>query len=342
MNTGLIGLLTAKKILLKQELEAVLERGADARSLRELERALQSIDALEKLNSAPPQTPWIVPVFVLAISISVIGLAATIHINQPQMQVDVRTRSFALTVARKGSGLVSDKHIRVRSVYVVGDGNAEKVLARANSISAIKFLPGAAAILEQAKDCLNVQLLPPTIAAAGVVITAVMGTASMGTLPSVEKVTLQGGTHFSICGEFEPDFFLVGAVEKLELSRTLTREVIDGKIHIASIQSGTLRIPVVSKSIELKDTDQLFLTDIAKGWVFVKLVPEMRVSFAGDVGMARSVDLVKDRPGDGAGLVPTLLEWATKSSFIAGMFGILTGLIGMIWSSIKYFGYRSP
>lgn len=340
MSATLLRLLRKERSRIVSDLENSLAAHASFEIIRESESALLTVEKLIAFNSASRYPVWLAPVFVVGIAVAAIGLAAVTRIQSPRMVLDALATTITLSISREGLGLINEQEIPVDSILITGDALAQRALAGATRISRLKFAPGSAVIVSQEGQCFNLRILGQASSVAGIRITAVLGEIKEGRLPTVGSATLHPGSAIRVCSKPGISNTLVGGVERIDLSRLHETAEIDGKIRTASIKKGSLQIPVIGKQINLSDNDQILLENIADGWLHIGIGPDIRIAMTGRVGTARNAGLVKARPDEGVLLAPTILDWVTNSS-VTGFVGVLTGLIGMIWSAAKYFGYRS-
>lgn len=341
MSTELLRLLALRRAQLVSELENSLLSQATAESIHECERTLLSLDKLAAMNPVSRYPKWLGPVFVLGIAVTAVGAASLVALRSPRMVLDAYASTATLSVPGGRFGLVNEHDIPVDSIQVTGDSGAHAALAGTTRISKLEFAPGSTVSVSQEGECFSVQMLGPKSSATGIGITAVLGEVKEGRLPGVGNTTLHAGATLKVCSKLNNRHSIIGRVARVDLSRLHHAAEVDKAIRTASIKKGSLYIPVINKKIDLTDGDQLLLKDISDGWVHINFRPEMRIALTGDIGLALNAGLVKARPDEGTLIAPTLLDWARDSS-VTGLVGMLTGLIGMIWSVAKYFGYRSP
>lgn len=341
MSAELLRLLALRRAQLVSQLEDSLLSQAPPEIIHESERTILSLDKLAEMNSVSTYPRWLGPVFVLGIAATAIGAASLIEIRSPRMVLDVYASTATLSVPGGDFGLVNEHDIPVDSLQITGDSNAHAALAGTTRISKLEFAPGTTVAVLQEGECFTVQMLGPGSSAAGIGITAVLGEVKEGRLPGVGSTRLHAGATLEVCSKLNNGHGIIGRVGRVDLSRLHHAAKVDGIIRTASIKKGSLQIPVVNRKIDLTDSDQLLLKDISEGWVHIDFRPEMRIALTGEIGAALHAGLVKARPDEGILIAPTLLDWARDSS-VTGFMGVLTGLIGMIWSAARYFGYRSP
>lgn len=150
--------LTQKVEEAETALEANLVRGASATDLRSHDRMLQTLDRL--LERFPPseRPSWMLPLFVGAVAVSLLGLAALIRLPRPLVTVDTRISSIGVTAAADGDGLNSDAAFAVKSLEVAGDAKAQAIAKPAISISSFRLTPGTSAVMQQRASCVYVEL----------------------------------------------------------------------------------------------------------------------------------------------------------------------------------------
>lgn len=327
-------------------LEASWAQGATDAELARLDALLQSLDRL--LRRFPPRRnpPWLLPLSVAVIAVSLIGIAASVRLSGPALTVDARLSALAITAASQGTGLSSDEVVPVRSLEVAGDAMAQAIASQALSVSSVRVTAGTTALLEQRASCLEVRIPAeqgPVQAVAGLGLDLVVLHApkAQGQLPTPAEIRVSPGKTLTICGDFPGNYALAGRVGRIELFRRQPGAAQQGfeDLRTPSIVSGKLRLPAVGRVSDLQDTDMVLLDRIEGGWAFVFPATAMRLVFSGTVDRPLGVT-----PAAGTGSVslqPTLLEWLTKSPLVTAAFGLVTGLVGMLWGFAKYLGLSS-
>lgn len=338
--------LTQKVEEAETALEANLVRGASATDLRSHDRMLQTLDRL--LERFPPseRPSWMLPLFVGAVAVSLLGLAALIRLPRPLVTVDTRISSIGVTAAADGDGLNSDAAFAVKSLEVAGDAKAQAIAKPAISISSFRLTPGTSAVMQQRASCVYVELPVAQVPAQprmalGLDLVVLHAAGDGAELPVPSQLRAKPGTTVTICGDFPANYALAGSVEKDDLYRSQPGDALRGFVNLRtpSIISGKLRLPNVNRSSDLHDTDMLSLSGVTQGWAFVFPAAPMRVVFSGTV--ARPTSLSPSPEGGTDSLEPTALEWFTKSPFSTAVFGLVTGFVGMLWALGKYFGFTS-
>lgn len=327
----------------ESSLEAALSRGEPNIDLAKHDEALQSLDRLLLRFPTKKTPPWLLPLSVALVAMSLLGIAATVRLPGRLVTLDARVSAVAITAADDAPGLSSNDAILVKSLEVAGDAKAQVVAAAAVSISWLKITPGTTALLEQRGSCFAVHI---PIARDGAKSALELGmdlvvthpAKAQGQLPTPAELRVRPGTSVTICGDLPANYSIAGSVRRIELYRRQPSDAQRGfaDMRTPSIVSGKLRLPSVNRATDLQDTDMISFDGVARGWAFVFPAPAMRMVFSGKVERPASVSPTSE--GGSTSLEPTLLEWLTKSPLVTSAFGLITGLVGMLWGLAKYFG----
>jgi hypothetical protein len=107
----------------------------------------------------------------------------------------------------------------------------------------------------------------------------------------------------------------------------------------SSILTGSLQIVDSGQQRELRHSDRVSLAEVDKGYAFVFPGDPLRIEFSGTVGKAEFVGISPKQ--DRENIAPTVLDVIAGEPRITWLFGIITGLVGTIWSGLRYFGLPS-
>ena len=330
----------------EDELEARITKRPTNIELARLDRSLLVLDRLLQRFPAKASPPWLMPLSVAVVAVSLLGVAAAIRVPRPLITLDVRLSALEVTAHPQGTGLSSDIPMSVRSLEVAGDGQAEAIARSVTSISSLRLMPGTEAFVEQHGSCFEVQIPidqrtdNPGLER-GLDLLVLSPSQTPGTLPTPSQLRARPGTTVTICGDFPVNYAFAGSIERARLYRRQPGDAIRGFVDLRtpSILSGKLRLPDVDRVSDIQDTDMLSLEAVSRGWMFLFPAPTMRVVFSGTVDRPQ---LVSPSPeGASTNLEPTLLEWLTKSKLSTALFGLITGFVGMLWSLAKYLGFSS-
>jgi len=325
-------------------LEASLNQGSTAADLNRHDRTLQTLDRLIKRFPAREAPSWHLPLFVAAVALSLLGIAALVKLRGPLVTVDARLSTLVVSAAADGAGLSSDAAIPLKSLEVAGDAQAKAITDPATSISSLKLAAGTIVVLEQRASCFEIQIpIAQRASKAGMTLgldLLVLHPAKVpGQLPTPVELRAKPGTTVTICGDLPSNYALSGSVDSITLYRRQPGDPVRGfaDMRTPSIVSGKLRLPHVNRVSDLQDTDMLSLDGIVRGWIFVFPAPAMRVVFSGNVNRLVSVSPTPEGGSDS--LEPSLLEWFTKSPLATAVFGLVTGSVGLLWAIGRYFGF---
>jgi hypothetical protein len=342
----------ARKLLKQQvadveaALDVSLKVGATSIELMRHDRLLRTLDRLLLHFPKKEVAPWLLPLSVAVIAISLVGFAAAVRLPSQLVTVDARLAGFSVTVAADGSGLQSDTAVQVESLEIAGDPKAQAIAASAVSISAFRLTAGTTVLLEQRASCLEVELpadqgAPKIRQDLGLNLVVLHPPRAEGQLPTPMDLHVSPGATVTICSQFPANYALAGSVTRIDMYRRQPGDALQGFLDIRtpSIVSGKVRLPQVNRTSDLQDTDMLSFSGVTRGWAVIFPAHQMRIVFSGKVD--RAVSLSSTPEGGATSLEPTLLEWLTKSAFVTAVFGLVTGFVGMLWALAKYFGFSS-
>lgn len=323
-------------------LQDSLTHGASATDIERHDKSLQALDRLLHRFPKKKSPPWLLPLSVAVVAVSLVGLAAGIRIPRPFIVADARVFALTITAAADGTGLSSDVSVPVNSIEVVGGSKQDSITGPSVSISAFKLKPGTTALFEQLDSCLEIQIpvteSSPEHTAQGIELIVLHPPKEKGQLPTPATWHASPGATITICGNLPKNYAISGGVQRVDLYRHQPGEVLRGFVdmYFPSIISGNLRLPNFNRSLDLQDTDMVSLDGIRDGWSFIFLTPPMRVVVTGAVD--HPAKLSPTPRGGATSLEPTLLEWITKSPLITSVFGLVSGLVGVLWALGRYFG----
>lgn len=327
----------------ERALEASLANGATGGDLVERDESLQILDRLLQRYPEKKTPPWVLPLSVAVAGVSLLGIAAGTHLPAPLVVVDARVTALTVTAAASGTGVSSNAEISVKSLEVAGDTKAQAIAARAVSISTLKLAPGTTALIEQHASCFEVQI-PAWQGAAkkevipGLDLIVIHPPKISGQLPTPAELHVPPGATVTICGDLPAYYSLSGNVGRVDLYRRQPGDALRGYVELRtpSIVSGKLRLPHVSRTSDLQDTEMISLDGVTRGWAFIFPRPAIRLVFSGKVDRPVSVSPTPD--GESTRLEPSLLEWVAKSPLTTAVFGLVTGIVGILWGLARYFG----
>ncbi|SHM72843.1 hypothetical protein [Rhizobacter sp. OV335] len=325
-------------------LETSLTQESTTADLSRHDKTLRMLDRLIGRFPASEAPSWQLPLLVAAVALSLLGVAEIVKLRGPLVTVDARLSTLVVSAAADGAGMSSDAEIPLKSLEVAGDAQAKAITDPATSISSLRVAAGTTVVLEQRASCFEIQIpiaqrAPKASVELGLDLLILHPAKAPGQLPRPMELRAKPGTTVTICGDFPPNYALSGSVESIDLYRRQPGDPARGfaDMRTPSIVSGKLRMPQVNRATDLQDTEMLSLDSVARGWIFVFPAPVMRVVFSGNVNRLISVSPTPE--GGSASLEPSLLEWFTKSPLATAVFGLVTGLVGLLWALGRYFGF---
>jgi hypothetical protein len=244
--------------------------------------------------------------------------------------------AFTLQAATDKPGLLNATTIDLTQIEIVGQDVTVGRLKEANAISSLEVLPGTRASFGMDGNCIIAKVPitgTPSNQTKGINLTLMYRRGQ-----SAQEVLVGPGSTLRFCAAGYKDYMLLGKVSSVDVSRVHLSDTRTAQtLRTSSLIRGTLSLPDVNRTIDLKTTDRVSLKDVRDGWLIVIPGQHLRVGFTGRVGDARSVGLAADETG--VLLSPTLIEWITRYSLFTSVFAFFTAFVGMIWSAIRYFGW---
>lgn len=342
MNRHLLESLARRRQTAEADLTRVLESDGSPEELQKCEQELSRLKNLKEYVENKPRPNWLLQLSVVIVALSFILLTSAIPLPRPEFFLDASINAVTLRSAEDGGGLSTSEAIKVKTMEIGGNAAPPDITKQVTSVSSITITPGSSVTFEQEEGCLLISMNGRKSGKApandGLTITYLQKDAS-SSLPVPNSITLPAGTALTLCSDFTSRLSFVGKVSAVEISRMHFSDIYEGTmLRTSSILKGELQLPQVSKTIPLRDSDILSLSEIKNGWAALVLAPQMRVVFSGQANNAHSLALRQGNE-NGEDLSPTLLQWLTKSTFSTAIFGLTTGLIGMIWTALRYFGF---
>jgi hypothetical protein len=142
------------------------------------------------------------------------------------------------------------------------------------------------------------------------------------------------GGQVAFCAKDSTNILLSGSVGTLSMMSIARYGT--PNITLSSIHKGSLTISDSGRTLPLDAQSRVALSDISGGWMNLYPGKDLHLVFA---GRAKSVIRkgVADTSRDD--LRPTLVDWASGSPKLTAIIAAISGLIGLIWSVGRYFGF---
>jgi hypothetical protein len=288
-------------------------------------------------DEATKRPRWLVPAAFAMLALILVGIASAIRLRTAHVDIDANVESLELSIGGSEQELINRPHdIRVRMLDVVRAGPTP---APAAFLSSLRALPNARlAVSAEGTGCVRITAIQRAGSRRPALIALAGGPEDAAGLSEPAEVTIAPGEEIRFCVASNEALQLVAEPVRLDLSRTRSEAAPSG-LRLATIVAGTLRQGQTDNVLQLRPFDLIHLDRIQQGTLIITAEQHLHLIFSGAALKAETILPNASRRGD---LRPTLLEYLVHSPAIQSIFGIITGLVGMLWGAWRYFsGSRS-
>lgn len=315
----------------RAELVNSIAAAADAKSpgaLAKLEAELQAIDAL-RTRLRPARPAWLAPLAVGTSAVLIVALASLIHRRPAAIELDANVTGVAFQIGPEEIAAPQlAEGFEVVNFELVNAAPAAARAPTAGFIRSMTILPGSR--IELRSD--DGRCLQLTARGDGGGPGVRLITAASRSLDEPDREWWVGaGTQLAFCVAGPARLVLTAPPRMLEFSRLQNSG--PPEVRASAMVSGSLRFNDTGRVRALGRLDWLRLGDIRGGSLAVSLERQLRVTFAGGVGDPRALQAGR---ANGLDLTPTVLDIAANSPTVQSLFGLLTGLAGMLWAASRY------
>lgn len=301
----------------------------DSDALAKLEAKLRAIDALEA-RLKPARPIWLAPAIVGTISLLIVATASLVRTRPAVLELDASVTQFELTIgAGDGEVELTSGGFDVTAFELAG---AQGDLPAVGNIASMRLLPASRLELSAENGrCIRATAQSEAAAPALRLITFRQSGADAA-LEMPDDIPVGNGMELRFCLVDSARFRLAASPQALEISKLEASG--PPEVRSSTIVAGAIRFNQTGGRRPLDRLDRLRFADIRDGSLIVSLERAFQLTFAGEVGRPLSLQAGRGRQLD---LTPSLLDVAANSADIQSLFGILTGLAGMLWAASRYF-----
>lgn len=328
MTGPLPHLIAQRRALLDKRQEEALRNGVGLEDLEALEREYAALRTIDE-RGRPKRPAWLIPLGVAGASLIAVALGLVIHLS-PWLAFDGKVTELRFTVAEAAAEFSMRSQLPVTAFEVVGAGNA--AVAGTTHLESILVQGGTRlSVTANGRGCHQLIVL----SGGSLVVQVQVPPLREGEVATAHPISVGPGAGVQFCAVERKEPLVAGPVASLEISKVHREE--SPPILLSSIVSGTLRIGGAEGEIKLDDRDRLSIRQIDNGWLILFPGKELRAIASGRGRQAERVGVSSEDRQD---LRPTLLEAARTHRDVQSLIAAFTGLVGLIWSAIRYFESR--
>lgn len=310
--------------------EAVHALDMTPTALSQLEEELAAVDALQA-RLKPVKPVWPVPLGLATLAIALIALASIIRLGFADIEMETQVTQIEIQTgpAESMAPLVSET-FPVDRFELIGLAHSSPV-AR---IASMTLLPDSHLELSiDSQRCMKfIPKRASSSAASGGLMLSTMAPPDAEGIAEPSQVVATPGTALRFCLPLDAGFTLIALPTSLEISQLQSAG--PPEVRISTITSGFIRFNQTGRRQDLGRLDKLRFSDIKKGTLVVSAEQNLNVSFSGHVVKPESI---QSGLGNSIDMRPSLLDFIANSPIIRSLFGLVTGLVGLLWAGLNYF-----
>jgi hypothetical protein len=322
-------LLATRLAKANEHLREALSRGDSFSVVEEREHEVNVLVGINaRLIADRPK--WTGPAVVAGLALLLIALGLLIHVPAA-VGLDAKVSELTLISAPSEGGIALTKPLAATHFQIVGDSHLPSYQEEVD-LQSMAILPATnVRFTRDESGCYSAITAPPN---GGVDLTFLEQKNSANTTEGVRSIRVHPGSQIYFCVKGDVVPIYAGSVSFLEIAKIYRLGT--PRITLSSIESGILQIGQTGRELKLDDHVRFVFSKIENGWIVMEPGKDLRIVFSGSSVSTRKLGISSV---ENENLAPNLVDILTSSTKTKALFGAIAGLVGIIWSIWRYFGF---